>query len=86
MDTLRKAYERLSEAQQSLKRKKERYDKKKRQLEQCVIGKPFQSRRILNVMERERKVEERERALQGRDGLVSEWSYAQHIVVRFSIY
>ena len=72
MDTLRKAYERLSEAQQSLKRKKERYDKKKRQLEQCVIWKPFQSRRILDVMERERKVEERERALQGRDGLVSE--------------
>lgn len=72
MDTLRKAYERLSEAQQSLKRKKERYDKKKRQLEQCVIVEPFQSRRILDVMERERKVEERERALQGRDGLVSE--------------
>lgn len=72
MDTLRKAYERLSEAQQSLKRKKERYDKKKRQLEQCVIWKPFQSRRILDVMERERKVEERERALQGRDGLVCE--------------
>ena len=72
MDTLRKAYERLSEAQQSLKRKKERYDKKKRQLEQCVIWKPFQSRRILDVMERERKVEERERALRGRDGLVCE--------------
>ena len=72
MNTLRKAYERLSEAQQSLKRKKERYDKKKRQLEQCVIGSPFQSRRILDVMERERKVEERERVLQGRDGLVCE--------------
>ena len=37
VETLRKVYESLNEAKNSLKRRKERYDKKKRQLEACDI-------------------------------------------------
>lgn len=37
VETLRKVYESLNEAKNALKRRKERYDKKKRQLEACDI-------------------------------------------------
>ena len=56
------------EAQESLKRKKERYDKKKHALEVLVLFHLLLFRKALELTAREKRLEERERTMQASEG------------------
>ena len=68
MSAIRKATKGIQEAQESLKRKKERYDKKKHALEMLVLFHLLLFRKALELTAREKRLEERERTMQAGQG------------------
>ena len=68
MSAIRKATKGIQEAQESLKRKKERYDKKKHALEVLVLFHLLLFRKALELTAREKRLEERERTMQASEG------------------
>ena len=68
MSAIRKATKGIQEAQESLKRKKERYDKKKHALEVLVLFHLLLFRKALELTAREKRLEERERTMQAGEG------------------
>lgn len=75
IETIRKATKGIQDARESLKRKKQRYDKKKRALEMWRCLRVLMCRRAMEISDRERKMDE----------MVNKISYLEREVVRHSL-